>query len=75
MFARVAFWDPMPDDDAYHLVDPTTGSGLSIAFFDDDVDNAEVKAAIATKAEEIGWHDLPRPAPKTETIYRVVRKG
>ena len=91
MFARVAVWEPMPDDDrqwvidaaktvpgvldAYHLVDPTTGSGLSIAFFDDDVDITEVKAAIATRAEEIGWHDVPRPAPTTETIYRVVRKG
>lgn len=91
MFARVAVWDPMPDDDrqwvidaaktvpgvldAYHLVDPTTGSGLSIAFFDDDVDITEVKAAIATRAEEIGWNDVPRPAPTTETIFRVVRKG
>ena len=29
--------------DAYHLVDPATGNGLSIAFFDDEVDVAEVK--------------------------------
>jgi hypothetical protein len=46
---------------------------LSIAFFDDDVDAAEVKAAVARQADEIGWHDLPRPAPKSETIYRVPR--
>jgi hypothetical protein len=48
MIARVAVWEPMPDDDrqwvidaaktvpgvldAYHLVDPSTGNGLSIAF-------------------------------------------
>lgn len=91
MIARVAVWEPMPEDDrqwvidaaktvsgvhdAYHLVDPATGNGLSIAFFDDDVDIAAVKEAIATKANEIGWHDAPRPAPKSETIYRVVRRG
>ena len=91
MFARIAVWEPMPDDDrqwvidaaksvagvraAYHLVDPTTGNGLSIAFFDDEVDVAEVKEAIASKAAEIGWHDAPRPAPRSETIYRVIRSG
>ena len=47
MFARIAVWEPMPGDDrqwvidaaksvdgvrdAYHLVDPATGNGLSIA--------------------------------------------
>lgn len=91
MFARVAVWEPMPEDDrqwvidaaksisgvrdAYHLLDPETGNGLSIAFFDDEVDIAEVKAAIARKADEIGWHDVPRPAPNSETIYRVIRKS
>jgi len=91
MIARVAIWDPMPDDDrqwvidaakrvpgvrdAYHLLDPKTGNGMSIAFFDDDVDVAAVKAAIARKADEIGWHDVPRPAPKSETIYRAIRQG
>ena len=91
MFARIAVWEPMPDDDrqwvidaaksvagvrdAYHLVDPASGNGLSIAFFDDDVDIAEVKEVIASKAEEIGWHDAPRPAPRSETIYRVIRSG
>ena len=91
MFARIAVWEPMPDDDrqwvidaaksvagvrdAYHLVDPATGNGLSIAFFEDEVDVAEVKEAIASKAKEIGWHNEPRPAPKSETIYRVIRSG
>ena len=91
MIARVAVWEPMPDDDrqwvidasktvpgvrdAYHLVDPSTGNGLSIAFFDDEVDVAEVKRAIAEKAEEIGWNEVPRPAPKSEAIYRVIRTG
>jgi hypothetical protein len=91
MFARVAVWEPMPDDDrqwvidaaksvdgvrdAYHFVDPATGNGLSIAFFDDEVDVSEVKAAIAGKAAEIGWHDRPHPAPNSETIYRVIRKS
>jgi hypothetical protein len=91
MIARVAVWEPMPDDDrqwvidaaktvpgvldAYHLVDPATGNGLSIALFEDDVDVAEVKAAISSRAEEIGWHNVPRPAPASETLYRVVRHG
>ncbi len=91
MIARVAVWEPMPDDDrqwvidaaktvsgvrdAYHLVDPDTGNGLSIAFFDDGVDVAEVKSAIAKKADEIGWNDVPRPAPRSETIYQVIRSG
>jgi hypothetical protein len=91
MIARVAVWEPMPDDDrqwvidaaktvpgvldAYHLVDPATGNGLSIALFEDDVDVAEVKAAISSRAEEIGWHNVPRPAPASETLYRVVRRG
>jgi hypothetical protein len=91
MFARVAAWSPMPDDDrqwvidaaksvpgvldAYHLVDPKTGNGMSIAFFEDDVDVSSVKAVIAAKAEEIGWNDQPRPAPHSETIYRVIRHG
>ena len=61
--------------DAYHLVDPSTGNGLSVAFFEDNVDVADVKAAIAARAQQIGWHDRPRPAPKSETIYRVVRRG
>ena len=89
MFARVAVWSPMPEDDrqwvvdavksvpgvldGYHLIDPATGNGLSIAFFEDDVDVSAVKAAIAAKAEEMGWHDQPRPAPESETIYRVIR--
>jgi hypothetical protein len=82
MIARVAVWEPLPDDDrqwvidaaktvsgvldACHLVDPNTGNGLSIALFDDDVEVAQVKAAIARKAEDIGWDDVPRPAPKSE---------
>ncbi|OIJ24002.1 hypothetical protein UG56_024880 [Nocardioides luteus] len=84
-------WEPMPDDDrqwvidaaktvpgvlgAYHLVDPATGNGLSVAFFEDDVDPAEVRDAIAAKAAEIGWNDVPRPAPSSETIYQVLRSG
>jgi hypothetical protein len=91
VIARVAVWEPMPDDDrqwvfdaaktvpgvlsAYHLLDPATGNGLSIAILEDDVDVAQVKAAIAAKALEIGWNDVPRPAPASETIYTVIRSG
>lgn len=65
VIARIAVWEPMPDDerqwvidaaktvpgvlDAYHLVDPVSGNGLSIAFFDDEVDVAEVKSAISRR--------------------------
>lgn len=91
MIARVAVWEPMPDDDrqwvidaakrvpgvlaAYHLRDPATGNGLSIAIFEDDVDVDQVKAVIAEKAAEIGWNDVPRPAPVSERIYTVIRTG
>jgi hypothetical protein len=91
MIARVAVWEPMPDDDrqwvvdaakavpgvlgSYHLVDPDTGNGLSVAFFEDDTDLGAVRAAIAKRAEEIGWNNVPRPAPKSETIYRVMRSS
>jgi hypothetical protein len=91
MIARIAVWEPMPDDDrqwvidaakrvpgvlhAYHLVDPSTGNGLSVSFFEDTVDGAAVKAAIEKKASEIGWNDVPRPAPKSETFYRVLRSS
>lgn len=50
MFARVAVWSPMPDDDRQWVID-------------------------AAKGREIGWHDQPRPAPASETIYRVIRHG
>ena len=91
VFARVAVWEPMPTDDrqwvldaakavpgvlnAYHLVDPATGNGLSVAFFEDDVDVAAVRDAITSRAEAIGWHDQPRPSPASETIYRVLRSS
>jgi hypothetical protein len=91
MIARIAVWEPMPDDDrqwvidaaktvpgvldAYHLIDPATGNGLSIAFFEDGTDPAAVKAAIAQRAEAIGWNAVPRPTPRSETIYRVIRSG
>jgi hypothetical protein len=91
LFARVAIWEPMPSDDrqwvidamkevpgvvsVYHLVDPQTGNGLSVGFFEDDVDRAAVMAAIDRSAREVGWHDVPRPAPKSETMYQVIRGG
>lgn len=91
MFARVAVWEPMPDEDrqwvidaaknvpgvlhAFHLLDIETGNGLSVALFEDGVDSAAVKAAIEQRAAELGWHREPHPAPKSETFYRVLRWG
>jgi len=61
--------------DAYHLVDPATRQRLSIAFFEDTVNVADAKAAIGKKATEIGWNDVPRPSPRSETLYTVLRRG
>ncbi|MEU8124171.1 hypothetical protein AB0C21_36130 [Spirillospora sp. NPDC049024] len=89
MIARVAVWEPMPDDErdwvleaaaevpgvrgAYHLVDPATGNGLAVAFFDDEAAADAAGAAIARRAAAIGWHDTPRPAPASQTMYEVIR--
>jgi hypothetical protein len=89
MKARVATWEPMPTDDrqwvldaaktvpgvvaAYHLIDPDSGNGLSITIVEDETDGAAIQAAIKASADEIGWHDQPRPALKSETFYRVMR--
>ena len=86
MIARVAVWEPMPDDDrqwvidaakmvpgvlgGYHLVDPATGNGLSIAFFEDTVDVAAVKAAIGKRpAISVGTMSHP-PRPDTRPSTR-----
>jgi len=89
MIARVAVWEPMPTDDrdwvlqaaaavpgvhgAYHLIDPATGNGLAIAFFEDEAAAAAAREAIERRAEEIGWNDTPHPAPASQTFYDVVR--
>ncbi|WP_326722097.1 hypothetical protein OHT59_24430 [Streptomyces sp. NBC_00243] len=89
MIARVAVWEPMPTDDrdwvleaaatvpgvhgAYHLIDPATGNGLSIAFFEDEAAAQAAREAIEKRAEEIGWHNTPHPAPASQTIYNVIR--
>lgn len=91
MLARIAVWEPMPTDDrqwvidavktvpgvlhAYHRVDPTSGNGLSVTFFGDTVDIGAVKAAVSRKAMEIGWNDVSRPAPSSETNYTVLESG
>ncbi|MFP5072209.1 hypothetical protein ACLFMI_21415 [Pseudonocardia nantongensis] len=85
VIARVAVWTPMPDDDrqwvidaarsvpgvldAYHLVGPETGNGLSIAFFEDDVEVSAVKAAISAKAQAIaGMTSRARPLTPRRSI-------
>lgn len=89
MKARIATWEPMPTDDrqwvldaaksvpgvvaAYHLIDPKSGNGLSIAIVEDETDGAAVTAAIEARATEIGWNDQPRSAPTSEVFYRVMR--
>lgn len=89
MIARVAVWEPMPTDDrdwvleaaasvpgvhgSYHLVDPVTGNGLSIAFFEDEAAAQAARKAIEERAEEIGWNNVPHPAPASATMYDVMR--
>ncbi|MEV7004324.1 hypothetical protein AB0N62_42890 [Streptomyces sp. NPDC093982] len=89
MIARVAVWEPMPTDDrewaleaaapvpgvhgTYHLVDPATGNGLTIAFFEDEAAAQAARQAIAKLAEEIGWNNNPHPAPASQAIYNVIR--
>ncbi|HEY8113171.1 MAG TPA: hypothetical protein VII16_09935 [Actinomycetes bacterium] len=89
MIARVAVWEPMPTDDrdwvveaaasvpgvraTYHLLDPETGNGLSIAIFDDEDAAQAAGGAIRRRAEEIGWNDRPRPRFISETLYQVLR--
>jgi hypothetical protein len=57
----------------YHLLDPETGNGLSIAVFDDEDAARAAGAAIRQRAEEIGWNDQPRPGSVAETFYQVIR--
>jgi hypothetical protein len=89
VFARVAVWVPMPTDDrswvleaaksvpgvreTFHLVDPETGNGLSVGFYDSREAITAASAAIEQRAREIGWHDQPRPGPLSVTVYDVVR--
>ena len=89
MIARVAAWEPMPTDDrdwvidaiagipgvraTYHLLDPETGNGLSIAIFDNETAGQAAGAAIRRRAEEIGWNDQPHPRYASETFYQVLR--
>ena len=59
MIARVAVWEPMPEDDRQWVIDAAR-----------TVPGCEMPT---TCADEIGCHDLSRPVPKSETIYRVTR--
>ena len=58
---------------AYHLLDPETGNGLSIAIFDNETAGQAAGAAIRRRADEIGWNDQPRPGYASETFYQVLR--
>ncbi|WP_051828611.1 hypothetical protein [Streptomyces bicolor] len=58
---------------AYHLIDPATGNGLSVALFEDEAAVQAARRAIEKRAEEIGWNNAPHPTPVSETIYQVVR--
>ncbi|MEV7076171.1 hypothetical protein [Streptomyces sp. NPDC093990] len=57
----------------YHLVDPATGNGLSIAFFEDEAAAQAARKAIEKRAEEIGWNNVAHPAPASTTMYDVIR--
>jgi hypothetical protein len=57
----------------YHLLDPESGNGLSIAIFDNETAGQAAGAAIRRRAEEIGWNDQPHPRYASETFYQVLR--
>jgi hypothetical protein len=59
--------------ETFHLVDPETGNGLSVAFFDDREAISAAHAAIEQRARAIGWHDRPRPGPVSVRVYEVLR--
>jgi hypothetical protein len=60
----------------YHLVNPFNGSGMTVVIMNSGTDAKAVKAAIDAKADEVGWNrDIPRPKPKSEMIYQVLRHG
>ncbi|MFJ3205726.1 hypothetical protein [Streptomyces sp. NPDC086989] len=58
---------------AHHLVDPATGNGLSISFFEDEAAAHAAREAVERRAEEIAWNNAPHPAPASHAIYEVVR--
>jgi hypothetical protein len=82
-------WEPLPTDDrdwaveaamsvpgaraGYHLLDPKTGNGLSIFFFEDEQAVAAADVAVEKRAHKIGWHDEQRPGPASVTVYQVLR--
>jgi hypothetical protein len=84
MIARVARWDPFPDVPwvtdvgagvpgvlaLYHVIDERDGSGLSIAFAEDDTDFDAVTAAIIAENSRRGVHGFSG-APINVTQYRV----
>ena len=55
--------------DAYHLIDQETGNGLSVAFFEDDVDISAVKAAISAKVRRSAGTTSPAlPSRRLSTV-------
>jgi hypothetical protein len=89
VFARVAVWERMPTEDrswvldavksvpgvreTFHLRDPETGNGLSVAFYDTREAIGAAHAAVEQRAREIGWHGQERPGPASVTVYEVLR--
>lgn len=59
----------------YHLIDPLTGNGLSVSIYEDEEALAATKAAIEQAVKETGWSDQPHPAPKSVTMYEVMRSS
>jgi hypothetical protein len=59
--------------ETFHLVDPMTGNGLSVGFYDTREAISAAHAAVAQRAGEIGWHDQPRRGPVSVTVYEVLR--
>ncbi|WP_406410283.1 hypothetical protein [Streptomyces sp. NBC_01614] len=60
---------------AYHLVDPATGNGLSVAFFEDEAAAQAAHKAIEKRAEEIGWNEAGAQHPACTNELRCSVSG
>lgn len=89
MIVRVAWWDPMPDAPwapeaganepgmhaIYHVVDPETGRGLSIAFAEDEHATDRAGTAIMAANAQRGSDTIDIKALGGATVYQIMSQS